>query len=256
MNVQTLGEYVKKVLDTNKDGKISFKDFIDLFPNYAVAIAVIFVDLVVAVAEYRVWDVGYQMTSDPLKAVGFVLISAVPFYLGQIFWLYPVANGLQKAIAVGMVFASLYTSWVFGTADLSQSYDVSGIVAMVTNLTAIYIVVVLGYILFDDSIKAHRMKKQAEGAARQERDYQAITRSVLRDLAETQKLQRETEAEFGDPELVQAQLDRLRGGKKKQEAPIYKPQLQYASSGGKLPEVENRPTAGTSPTQAGQDRKP
>ena len=80
MNViQTLGDYVNKVLDTNKDGKITVKDFIDLFPNYAVAIAVIFVDIVVGVAEYRVWDVGYKMTGDPFKAVGFVLVSAIPF---------------------------------------------------------------------------------------------------------------------------------------------------------------------------------
>lgn len=249
MNVQTLGDYVKKVLDTNKDGKITFKDFVDLFPNYAIAIAVVFVDLVVLVAEYRVWDVGYQMTKDPLKAAGFVLVSAVPFYLGQIFWLYPVANTFQKGVAVIMVAASLYTSWVFGTADLSQSYDVIVIVSMVTNLTAIYIVIVLAYILFDDSIKAHRMKKQAEGAAKQEKDYQTIARSVLRELAETQRLQRETEKEFGDPELVQAQLDRLRGVKQKPQAPVYQPSIVYGAETKKVELEEN-------PTTAGQGKQP
>jgi len=72
--VQSLGEYVNKVLDTNGDGRITFGDFVGLFPNYAVAIAIIFIDVVVLAAEYRVWDVGYQMTSDPFKAVGFVLV--------------------------------------------------------------------------------------------------------------------------------------------------------------------------------------
>ena len=217
MNViQTLGDYVNKVLDTNKDGKITVKDFIDLFPNYAVAIAVIFVDIVVGVAEYRVWDVGYKMTGDPFKAVGFVLVSAIPFYLGQIFWLYPTANTIQKAISVGMVGPSLYTSWVFGTADLSLSYDTTKIISLVTDLTAAYIIAALAYILFDDTIKAHRLKKQAQGAAAQEREYQRITREILRELAETQKLQRETEKEFGDAGLVQAQVDRLRGSKPKQ----------------------------------------
>ena len=243
--VQSLGEYVNKVLDTNGDGRITFGDFVGLFPNYAVAIAIIFIDVVVLAAEYRVWDVGYQMTSDPFKAVGFVLVSAVPFYLGQIFWLYPTANTIQKAISVVMVAASLYTSWVFGTADLSRSYDVSAIVTMVTNLTAGYIVTTLAYVLFDDGIKANRMKKQAQGAAARERDYQKITREVLRELAETQRLQRETEKEFGDSGLVQTQLDRLRGTKQKATPPAYQaPMVTYAS------EVE-APKA-----SAGNDQKP
>jgi len=243
--VQSLGEYVNKVLDTNGDGRITFGDFVGLFPNYAVAIAIIFIDVVVLAAEYRVWDVGYQMTSDPFKAVGFVLVSAVPFYLGQIFWLYPTANTTQKAISVVMVAASLYTSWVFGTADLSRSYDVSAIVTMVTNLTAGYIVTTLAYVLFDDGIKANRMKKQAQGAAARERDYQKITREVLRELAETQRLQRETEKEFGDSGLVQTQLDRLRGTKQKATPPAYQaPMVTYAS------EVEG-PKA-----SAGNDQKP
>jgi len=228
--VQSLGEYVNKVLDTNGDGRITFGDFVGLFPNYAVAIAIIFIDVVVLAAEYRVWDVGYQMTGDPFKAVGFVLVSAVPFYLGQIFWLYPTANSIQKVISVVMVAASLYTSWVFGTADLSRSYDVSAIVSMVTNLTAGYIVTTLAYVLFDDGIKANRMKKQAQGAAARERDYQKITREVLRELAETQRLQRETEKEFGDSGLVQTQLDRLRGTKPKATPPAYQaPMVTYAS---------------------------
>lgn len=92
MNItQTLGEYVNKVLDVNKDGRTDFKDLLGLFPNNAIAIAVLFVDLVVLAAEYRVWDVGYKMTEDPLKAIGFVLVSAVPFTsdksFGFILWL-------------------------------------------------------------------------------------------------------------------------------------------------------------------------
>lgn len=232
--VQSLGEYVNKVLDTNKDGVITFKDFIDLFPNSAIAIAVIFVDLVVGVAEYRVWDVGYQITDDPFKAFGFVLISAIPFYLGQIFWLYPVANFLQKSIAIGMITSSLYTSWIFGTADLTQNWDIPALVSTVTDMTAVYIVSVLIYIIFDDGIKAHRLKKQAQGKAAQEAQYQQITREILRELAKTQQLQRETEKEFGDAALVQAQVDRLRGTKeKKQSAPVYQqPMTANASDTG------------------------
>ena len=246
MNTQPLRDYVTKVLDTNKDGKVSIKDFIDLFPSFAVAIAVVFVDLVVAAAEYRVWDVGFQITKDPYKAIGFVLVSAFPFYLGQIFWLYPVANLFQKNIAVGFVATSLYTSWTFGTADLSMSYDIKSIVAMVTNLTAGYIVAGLAYIIVDDSIKAHRMKKQAEGAARQETDYQIITRSILRELAKTQALQRETEAEFEDVGMVQNQVDRLRGTKaKKETAPVYQPAMTANAATVDAVQLDPKVPAGT-----------
>ena len=47
--VQSLGEYVNKVLDTNGDGRITFRDFVDLFPSSAVAIAIIFIDVVVLI---------------------------------------------------------------------------------------------------------------------------------------------------------------------------------------------------------------
>ena len=247
---QTLGEYVNNVLDTNKDGRTDIKDLLNLFPSNAVAIAVLFVDLLVAAAEYRVWDVGYQITGDPLKAIGFVLVSAVPFYLGQIFWLYPVANGIQKAVAVLMVVASLYTSWVFGTADLSMSYDVTALIGIVVNLTAGYIVLILGYILSDDGIKANRMKKQAEGAAKQEKEYQQITRSILRELAETQRLQKETEQEFGDSALVQSQLERIRGKKKDNKPeprPYQVPVVANASETVEPPKIVER----QNPTQGG-----
>jgi hypothetical protein len=94
---------------------------------------------------------------------------------------------------------------------------------MVVNMTALYVVAVLGYVLIDDSIKAARMKAQAKAAADMEADYQLIARDILRDLAKTQELQRETEKEFGDPELVQKQMDRLRGHKEEKESKPYSP---------------------------------
>ena len=97
-----------------------------------------------------------------------------------------------------------------------------------------FIIYVLIYIIFDDGIKAHRLKKQAQGKAAQEAQYQQITREILRELAKTQQLQRETEKEFGDAALVQAQVDRLRGTKeKKQSAPVYQqPMTAHASDTG------------------------
>jgi hypothetical protein len=217
--VETLGMYIRKIFDTNKDGVITFKDFLGLFPNNAIAIAVIFVDLVVLVAEYRVFDVGMKITNnDWLKAIGFVLVSAVPFYIGQIFWLYPRAGGMQKTIAVGMVIGGLYTSAVFGLADLSLNYDVAVLVGLVVRLTVAYIVAVLWYILVDEGISAHRAKAQARAAAELERELQILTRDMLNEWKQTQELEKETIDLFGgDEQAVIAQLNALRGKKGKKE---------------------------------------
>jgi hypothetical protein len=154
-----LGQYVRDVFDLNNHGKVTLKEFFaTLIPNYAVAIAFIVVDLLMAVAEYRVWDVGMAITNDPYKALGFVLVSALPFYLAQVLWLYPRANGWQQAIAVAMAVAALVTSAQFGLADLSRSYDVDRIVTRVIWLSGGYIVGLLVYIVIDKNIRMMRAK--------------------------------------------------------------------------------------------------
>ena len=146
-----LGQYVRDVFDLNKDGQVTLKEFFaTLIPNHAVGIAFLVVDLLMAVAEYRVWDVGMTITGDPYKALGFLLVSALPFYLSQILWLYPRANGWQQAIAVAMAVGALVTSAQFGLADLSQSYDVDRIVTWVIWLSGGYVVALLVYIVIDN----------------------------------------------------------------------------------------------------------
>lgn len=208
---ETLGTYIRKVLDVNKDGQVTFKDFISLFPNQAIAIAVLFVDVLIAFAEYRVWDVGMRITQDPLKAIGFVAVSALPFYLGQIFWLYPHAVFFQKCIAVGMVVGGLYMSAEFGLADLTLTYDVAFIVSLVIRLTIAYVIAVLLYIVIDPNIKAWRAKVTAYAALEQERNFQTMTREMLKEWQATAVIQKETIDMFGDEDAVIAQLQALRG---------------------------------------------
>lgn len=211
--VSGLREYANRVFDVNKDGAVNIKDFFRLFPSQAVAIAVVFIDIVVLASEYRVWDVGVQMTGDYFKAIGFVLVSAVPFLLGQVFWLNPFANWIQKRIGELFVVSSLYIGWVFGTADLSQNYNLDTIVSVVVNATAGYIVLSLIYVLVDERIKAWRLQQQIKAHAKQEEILLGMTRKSLEDLKNTQALQKSIEDEFGDSELVQEQLNRLRGKK-------------------------------------------
>lgn len=210
--LETLGDYMRQVFDADKDGMVSVKEIFSVFPNMAVPIAIGFVDVLILAAEYRVWDFGVYVTGDPIKAFGFVLVSAIPFLLGQIFWLYPRATWLQKAIAIGFVGMSLYTSALFGLADLTAEYDTKTIFTFLVQLTAGYIVGTLVYIVFDPTIKANRMKRKAQDAANFERELQAIGRTILTDLRETMNLKRDLASEFGENEVAQA-LNQLRGRK-------------------------------------------
>jgi hypothetical protein len=226
--VETLGSYMRKIFDTNRDGQIDFKDFMGLFPTNAIAIAVLFVDAIVLVAEYRVWDFGMSITSgDHWKALGFVLISALPFYLGQIFWLYPRAATVQKIIAIGFIAGGLFASYTFGLADLSQQYNVPEISKLLQKATIVYIVAGLIYIWQDTGIKAHRAKAVAHATVELEKELQSLTRSMLQEWQETKNMERETIDLFnGDEEAVMAQLMALRG-KNKGSKNTATPQLSY-----------------------------
>lgn len=215
-----LGQYVRDVFDLNKDGKVTFKEFFaTLIPNHAVAIAFIVVDLLMAVAEYRVWDVGIAITGNPYKALGFVLVSALPFYLAQILWLYPRANGWQQAIAVAMGIAALVTSAQFGLADLSRSYDVDRIVTRVIWLSGGYIVALLIYIVIDKNICLMRAKIKAREQANFQGELNKSMRSILADLREGLKEEADLRREFGDL-AVDSHLQLMRGMANKDNNPF------------------------------------
>jgi len=210
--IETLNDYMTAIFDRDKDGIITMKEFLSVFPNYAVAIAVLFVDVLVLVAEYRVWDFGYAVTGNEYKAIGFVLVSAVPFYLGQVFWLYPRAELLQKGIAIIFIALSLYTSYLFGAADLTKQYNEADIFNFMLQLTAGYIIGTLVYIVADPTIKANRAKRIAQDKAKLEKELQVIARQVLNDLKETMTTQREIARDFGESEAENA-MNMVRGKK-------------------------------------------
>jgi hypothetical protein len=207
----TLGQYVRDVFDLNKDGKVTLKEFFaTLVPNYAVAIAFVVVDLLMAVAEYRVWDVGMTITGDPYKALGFVLVSALPFYLAQILWLYPRANGWQQAIAVAMAVAALLTSAEFGLADLSRAYDVDRIVTWVIWLSGGYVVALLVYIVIDKNIRLMRARVKAREQASFQGELNRSMRVILADLRAGLKEEASLRSEYGDL-AVDSHLQMMRG---------------------------------------------
>lgn len=214
-----LAEYIKSVFDMNKDGKVTVKEFFSvLIPSNAVAIALVVVDLLVLVAEYRVWDIGIVLTQSPIKAMGFVLISAIPFYLAQVLWLYPRANALQRSIAIVMGALALWTSAQFGLADLTLQYDMAKIYKMVIYLTVFYVVVLLVYVVFDDAVKLRRMVITTKDRAAFQGVINKSMQDVLAGLRQKLEEEKKLREEFGD-EAVEAHLQQM--GKK--------PLVKYAS---------------------------
>lgn len=158
----------------NNDGKFTMADL----PNKAVLIVGIVVDVLFMFAEYRVWTVGHILTKNFMLALGFVAVSSLPFYLGQIAYLYNRANGWQQFIAVCMVLMGIGVSAYYGFADflLANSFAVTNSFTLELNTNSLFAVAIGGtvvlifggllYILIDDEIANTIKAKRIEGKAR------------------------------------------------------------------------------------------
>lgn len=155
----------------NNDGKFTLADL----PSKSVGIVALVVDLLMLLAEYRVGAVGYHLTGNILLALGFVAVSSIPFYLGQLAWLYNRANGYQQWIAGGMVGMGLAVSAYYGFADylltntiyvtnsLSVSIDTTSLFAVAVGGTAVLILAGLLYVIIDDGVANERKAKKIQG---------------------------------------------------------------------------------------------
>lgn len=164
----------------NRDGKFDWKDI----PKSAPAVVALVVDVIMLVVEWRVYDVGIRLTRNFFAALGFVAVSSIPFYLGQLAYLYNRANRRQQAIAVLMVLMGLGVSAFLGFADLFIGYSVqidgtttfplggTGMLFTVVIFATTFLIVGgLLYGLFDDQIamrlKETRMRAQFEAAKKE-----------------------------------------------------------------------------------------
>lgn len=206
-----LGDYVRQVFDLNKDGKVTLKEFFaTLAPKQAIGIALIVVDILAAVGEYRVWDVAMTIThGDYIKSAGFVAVSLVPFYLAQLLWLYPLATGWQQTISVLMLIAALFTSANFGLADLSQTYNVTAISKWVVYLWLAYIVALLLYVMADKNFRLRRAATTARANATHQGDMNRTMSQILADLKESLEAEQELRKQFGDG-AVDAHMELLK----------------------------------------------
>jgi len=213
-------EYLKDVFDTDKDGEVSAKEVFISFASFAPIVIAVFVEIMVGIAEVRVWDLGMQITqNNAWKAIGFVMISATPFYLGQLGWLYPRAGGWQKFIGICFVLGGLVTSAVFGRADLLVGINAivlneSDIASLSALLIPIYIIAALVWLWKDAGIQQIRIKIIAKAKAEGEAEKLANMRVVLGEYKKTHDLHKLIEDEFGVAAVEEYEIG---NGKKKKE---------------------------------------
>ena len=190
----------------NNDGKFTMADL----PNKSILIVAIVVDLLMALAEYRVFMVGYALTGNIMLALGFMAVSSLPFYLGQLAWLYNRANKWQQAIAIAMVVMGLGVSAYYGfadflltntiavTNDVSVSMNINTLFGVAVGGTVILIVSGLLYIVSDDDhankVKANRI----EGKVKTARHEVQMKRELLADMKALAQDEEQLKAMFGD----------------------------------------------------------
>lgn len=185
---------IKKWYDNvfgNRDGKFDAKDL----PNHAVLIVALVVDLVMLFAEYRVYQVGLTLTTSAVLAFGFVMVSSLPFYLGQIAFLYNRANGKQLVISVLMVLMGLLVSAYYGFADyiiqtdttlelydVSLTLDAGTLYVLAVVCTAALIIFGLLYVFLDDGFANTLKRNRIQGKAQIASEEIDIKRNLLAKL--------------------------------------------------------------------------
>lgn len=204
----------------NNDGDWNLKDI----PHAGPKIAAVVVDLVVLVAEYRVFMIGYTLTADPLLALGFVAVSSIPFFLGQILFLYPRRNAIQTGISVFMIALGLGVGAYFGLAEYVTATAINiGEVAIQFDTAMIYIVAIVAtvalivsgllYLLVDDGIQARIKATQLKEKAGQELENMAQYNEVLDAFEKTAQREQELRQRYGN-----TAVDKLLNGNKPRPA--------------------------------------
>ncbi|MCP4143215.1 MAG: hypothetical protein GY755_23495 [Chloroflexi bacterium] len=195
---KNLAEWIDKNFG-NRDGRLTIKDFLGNAPMVAFVVA----DLVMLIAEYRVFMVGMELTNDDyILSLGFILVSSLPFYLGQIFFLYNDANGKQKAIAVAFILAGLSVSGYYGLADylIANGMTINAEMAFVVAITAT-IGIISGSILFatiDDKISAKRRHNELKRQAKEKEMEMQIRKSLLEKAEALEKQEAKLRQIYGD----------------------------------------------------------
>jgi len=161
----------------------------------APSLIAVFANFVVLFADYRVYDVMYQMTGSWWKALSASLACAVPFILWEIGWQYNHTTENWRLASLLMAGLAFVTSIVLGVADYvgftAQYADI--LLGGVVVLTGVHTVVGLLYYYNDPDVARVRREAQALATMRDQELNAQLAEQLLADgdslLATIKKLE-------------------------------------------------------------------
>jgi len=221
----------------------------------APSLIAVFANFVVLFADYRVYDVMYQMTGSWWKALSASLACAVPFILWEIGWQYNHTTENWRLVSLLMAGLAFLTSIVLGVADYAGfTAGWAGLLlGGVVVLTGVHTVVGFLYYYNDPDVARRRRRAQALGKMQDQQQNAEIAEELLKNGASLLTLIDQLERRF-DPSDVENILALL-GGTKATDRPTvskkgsFKPANSYAQEIQHVEKVANNNGSKPNPTQ-------
>lgn len=154
----------KKVTELLQENKGNW--FEDNVVSNAPIIMAVFANLMVVIADIRVYDVVYRITGIWWQAISASLACAVPFIIWEISWQYNHTTDNWRTTSLFMAGLAFVTSIVLGVADfvgITSGIWSDIMLGGVVILTGVHTVVGLLYYYNDPDVARKRRKSQALG---------------------------------------------------------------------------------------------
>lgn len=243
----------KKIADLLQESKGSWVE--EYVISNAPTLMAVFANLVVLIAEVRVYDVMYTLTGSWWKALSASFACAVPFILWEIAWQYNHTTEAWRKASLAMAGVAFVTSIVLGVADFlnfTGDYWSNFLLGAVVVLTGVHTVVGFLYYYNDPDVARRRRKAQALATMADHEMNAQVAESLLQSGTGLMAIIRQLESQYS-PDEVEAMLAILRG-KQQKDAPTSQktrsnfvaqaPKAVYAADTKKADLVEDPTTGG------------
>jgi len=163
----------------------------------------VFANIVVIFADYRAYDVVYQLTGVWWKALSASLACAIPFILWEIGWQYNHTTDNWRAASLLMAGVAFATSVFLGVADyLEFTGDwTDTLLGGVVVLTGVHTVMAFLYYYNDPDVARRRYKAQTYGKMKDQKLNAEIAKQLLEDGKGILGSIDQLEAQYGEEEV-------------------------------------------------------
>jgi hypothetical protein len=225
---------VSDLLTNSKDDGV-FEQYI---VNNAPLLMAVFANLMVIVADVRVFDVVYKLTDSWWKALSASAACAIPFLLWEIAWQYNSTTDGWRQVSLGMAGLAFATSIFLGVADF-LGFDgiwASWLLGGVVVLTGVHTIVGLLYLYNDPDVARKRHKSQSLAKMVDQELNAQVATQLLESGSDLLATIQQLESKYGADD-VEKILGILQGKrqekpteqKRKQQQPQQKPSVQYSA---------------------------